>query len=135
MSIEYRYIPAGSVPTVALLLTRLLAATQRWWNCGGPREEELAAYRASHADDDFPSSASLLQIADGLGDLAQRVGAVDDRCDLPGFDELLEDEHVLVILLIDERPQLLANERGQHERAELAIGASEPPSSPFTSGD
>src|SRR5215212_1504162 len=90
---------------------------------------------ASHGDDNFSLSVSLLQITAGLGDLAKWVRPVDDRCDLPRFDELFEDEHVLVVLLGDERPQLLAHERGQHERADLAIGASEPPSSPFASND
>src|SRR5215208_2491450 len=90
---------------------------------------------ASHGDDDFSSSVSLFQIADRLGDLAQRVRPVDDRCDLAGFDELLEDDHVLVVLLVNECAQLLSHERGQHERADLAIGTSEPPSSPFASND
>jgi hypothetical protein len=86
-------------------------------------------------DDDFPLSVSLLQIPDGLWDLGERVRPVDDRRDLPGLDEVLEDEHVLVVLLIDECAQLLAHERGQRERPELAIGASEPPSSPFAADD
>src|SRR5215210_3279492 len=90
---------------------------------------------ASHGDDDFSSRVPFYQIPDGLGDLAQRVGSVDDRCDLPGFDELLEDDQILVVLLVDERAQLLAHERGEHHRPELAIGASEPPSSPFASND
>src|SRR5215210_1371463 len=89
---------------------------------------------ASHGDDNFSLSVSLLQKTDGLGDLAKWVRPVDDRCDLPRFDEFFEDDHVLVVLLGDERPQLLAHERGQHERADLAIGASEPSSSPFASG-
>ena len=54
---------------------------------------------ASHGDDDFSLSVSFFQIPDGFGDLAQRVGTVDDRCELAGFDELLEGEHVLVVLL------------------------------------
>src|ERR671910_983001 len=57
---------------------------------------------ASHADDDLTSSVSLFQIPDGLGDLAQRVGPVDDGCDLAGFNELFEHDHVLVVLLVDE---------------------------------
>src|SRR5215216_2713986 len=40
---------------------------------------------------------SLFQIPDGLRDLAQRVRRVDDRCDLPGFDELLEDDQLLLV--------------------------------------
>ena len=35
----------------------------------------------------------------------------------------------------DERAQLLAHERGQHERADLTIGAPEPPSIRLASGD
>src|SRR5215203_7083399 len=89
----------------------------------------------SHADDDLSSGVSLFQITDGLGDLTQRVYPIDDGCDLTGLDELLEDEHVLVVLLIDERAQLLAHERRQYHRPQLAIGASEPPSSPFASND
>jgi hypothetical protein len=46
---------------------------------------------ASHGDDNFSSSVSFFQITDGLGDLAQRVRPVDDRCDLAGFDELPQD--------------------------------------------
>src|SRR5215211_6211699 len=38
---------------------------------------------ASHGDDDFSLSVSLFQITDGVGDLAQRVSSVDDRCDFP----------------------------------------------------
>src|SRR5918996_1031964 len=47
---------------------------------------------ASDADEDFSFSVSSFQIPDGFGDLGERVSAVDDGCDLPGFDELLEDE-------------------------------------------
>ena len=89
----------------------------------------------SHGDDDLSSSVSFFQIPDGFGDLAQWVGPVDDRCDLPRFYELLEDEHVLVVLIIDERNKLLAHEWGQHHRPELAISASELPSSPFAADD
>src|SRR5215212_5862364 len=90
---------------------------------------------ASHGDDDFSSSVSFFKITDGLWDLAQRVRPVDDRCDLTEFDELLEDEHVLVVLLVNECAQLLAHERGQHHRPDLAICATEPPSSPFAAYD
>ena len=52
---------------------------------------------ALHGDDDIFSVVSLFQIPDGLRDLAQRVRRVDDRCDLPGFDELLEDDQLLLV--------------------------------------
>src|SRR5215217_1429370 len=46
---------------------------------------------ASHGDDDLSSGVSFFQVPDGIGDLGERVGPVDDRCDLPRFDEVLED--------------------------------------------
>ena len=52
---------------------------------------------ALHGDDDILSVVSLFQIPDCLGDLAQRVRPVADRCDLPGFDELLEDDQMLLV--------------------------------------
>ena len=70
-----------------------------------------------------------------VGHLAQRVGPVDDRCDLPCFDELLEDDHVLVVLPGDESAQLLAHEPRQQERPELPVGAAEQASIGLASGD
>src|SRR5919112_1661872 len=46
---------------------------------------------ASDGDEDFSFSVSSFQIPHGLRDLGERVRPVDDRCDLPGFYELLED--------------------------------------------
>jgi hypothetical protein len=76
-----------------------------------------------------------LQITDRLGRLAQRVRPIDDRRDLAGSDELLEDDHGLVVLLRDERRQLVAREPAEHERPELAIGAPDPPSAGPASDD
>ena len=42
----------------------------------------------SERDDDLPSSVSLFEIRDGLRDVAERIGPVDDRRDLASFDEL-----------------------------------------------
>ena len=52
---------------------------------------------AFHGDDDILSIVFLFQIPDGLGDLAQRVRPVADRCDPPGFDELIEDDQMLLV--------------------------------------
>ena len=52
---------------------------------------------ALHGDDDIFSVVSLFQIPDCLGDLGERVRPVADRCDLPGFDELLEDDQMLLV--------------------------------------
>src|SRR5215212_7977103 len=90
---------------------------------------------ASHGDDDFPLSVPFFQIPDGLWGLGERVGPVDDRGEPAGFDELLEEDQVLAVLPCDERPQLLVHEPGQYRRPQLAIGASEPPSSTFAPDD
>ena len=45
--------------------------------------------------------------------LAERIGPVDDRCDLAGFDELGEHEEVRVVLPREERAELLAQEHRQ----------------------
>src|SRR5213082_2542794 len=68
------------------------------------------AVRAAHGDDELPPSASLVQIADGVGDLAQRVRPVDHRGDLAGGDEFLQDLQVRVVRLRRERPQVVAHE-------------------------
>src|SRR5260370_32817753 len=73
----------------------------------------------SEGDDDLSPGVPLLQVADGLGDLAQRVRPVDDRCDLSGFDELGEDDQVLVVLLADERRQLLPRRSRENSRPRL----------------
>src|SRR3712207_6456308 len=90
---------------------------------------------ASDGDDDFPLSLPFCQIPDGLWGLGERVGPVDDRFELPGFDELLKEDQVLAVLPRHERPQLLVHEPGQYRRPKLAIGASEPPPSPFAPHD
>src|SRR5919202_3777702 len=61
-----------------------------------------SALHGSHADDDFSSGVSLFEVADGLWNLGERVSPVDHWCNLPEFDDLLENDQVLVVLLIDE---------------------------------
>ena len=64
-----------------------------------------------HGDDDLPSSLSRFQIADRLGNLAQRERPVDDRRDLPGFDELLQDDQAVSGVLGAAEGMQLAHER------------------------
>jgi hypothetical protein len=52
--------------------------------------------RTSDGDDDFPLSVSFFQIPDGLWNLGERVLSVDDRCELAEFNELLDNDQVLV---------------------------------------
>ena len=42
-------------------------------------------------DDDLTFGVPLPEVGDGLGSPAQRVRAADDRGQLPGFHELLQD--------------------------------------------
>src|SRR6266545_8061242 len=80
----------------------------------------------SNADDDLPHSLSRLQVADRLGNLAQGERPVDDRRDLPGFDELLQDDQAVPwILGATEWMQLGDEGRYQHQLGE-ATQAPEP---------
>ena len=45
----------------------------------------------------FSSGVTFIQIPEGFSGLAQRVCCVDDRSDLAGFDELLQNNQVLVV--------------------------------------
>ena len=53
----------------------------------------------------------LFQVRDGLGDVAQGIGPVDDRRELAGFDEFRQGLEVLGGLLREERAEPLAHER------------------------
>jgi hypothetical protein len=44
--------------------------------------------------DTFPLSVPLFQITHRLGDLAEQVRSVEDRCQLPGLKEPLQDGHL-----------------------------------------
>jgi hypothetical protein len=74
---------------------------------GDPRD--LSMVGTSDGDDDLPSSVSRFDVANSLRGLAQRVGAVDDRCDLAGFDELRESDQVLLARFCDERAKVLGS--------------------------
>src|SRR5205807_10416807 len=92
--------------------------------------------RASEGDHEFALSAAALQVANGFGNGCQRVRLADDWGELAGFDEVLEDEEILVVLIADERAELLTLGAGQHHRAELTVDASEPrPSSTLGADD
>ena len=86
-------------------------------------------------DDEFASRAPVEQVADRRGDLAERIGAVDGRCELARVDELSERHQVFGVLRGDECAELLADERGQQERADLTIDATEPASIGLASDD
>ena len=48
-----------------------------------------------HGDDDLAACVPLLHAAQALGRVGQRVGPVEDRCELPGLDEPGEGEQLL----------------------------------------
>ena len=81
------------------------------WYCCVANAVSWSAVRASHGDDDLSASASRVQIADGVRDLAQRIGPVDDRRDLAGFDELCQDLQVAWLRAPRTIGQPLAHER------------------------
>ena len=62
--------------------------------------------------DYFSSGVIFFQIPEGLRGLAQRVRSVDDRCDLVGFNELFQNNQVLMVRRRHERASLLAPHRG-----------------------
>ena len=64
---------------------------------------------------------ALDQVADGGSDVAEGIGAVDDWPDLARLDELTKGHQVVAVLRRDECARLLADERGQQERPELAV--------------
>ena len=66
-------------------LRRPLDALVRW--------EPRGALR--HGNDHVSFLVPLLDVRVGLDDLLQRVAPVDDRPDLPGLDEFLEEDKVL----------------------------------------
>jgi hypothetical protein len=65
---------------------------------------------ASHGDDDLSASVACFELPDGLGDLGQRVGSVDDRCELAGLDEFPQGLQVFLPRLGGQHPQPLAHE-------------------------
>src|SRR2546421_2930796 len=64
----------------------------------------------SDGDDNRSARMSLSDMSDCLGCPTQWVGSVDDRRDLPGFDQFLQDDEVLSVLKFDGRTTLLAHE-------------------------
>src|SRR6266576_2847960 len=64
----------------------------------------------SDTDDNRSSRMSFSDMSERLAGSTQRVSCVGDRCDLSGFDDLLQDEQVRSVGKFDGRTQLLALE-------------------------
>jgi transposase len=77
---------------------------------GTPGPPDSSGARALHGDDDFPPGVSFSLVPERFRHLTQLVPAVDDRRDLSGFDEALEDSQVVLVVPDDEHPHPLAHE-------------------------
>jgi hypothetical protein len=84
-----------------------------------PAEFPTASFRASHGDDNLSLGVSFSLVPKCFGDLTQLVAPIDDRRDLRGLDELLQNSQVLPVVPHDEHPHPLAHERRQQERLDL----------------
>ena len=62
-------------------------------------------------DDDLSSGVSFSEIPKSLGSLAQPIGPIDDRPDLSGLDELLQDNQILPGMPREEDAHLMVHER------------------------
>ncbi len=67
--------------------------------------------------------------------MVKGVGAVDDRRDLPGREEVGQGEQVLALPDRHERPQLLTGEPGQHARLHDPTEGAEPAATASAVGD
>jgi hypothetical protein len=56
--------------------------------------------RTSDADDDLAARVTLPQVADGGGEVAERVGPVDDGYHLAGLDEIGESGQIPCALCV-----------------------------------
>jgi len=64
-----------------------------------------------HSDDHIPLLVSCFYISVSLGHLFQRIAPIDDRYDLPGFDELVQKNQVLILRYRTMRAPLPAQNR------------------------
>src|SRR5439155_27161447 len=72
------------------------------------------------------SRLSFSDTRERLAGISQRVGGVDERCDLAGFDELLQDEQVRSVGKFGGRTQLPALEHRYCGRLEDGTYGAEP---------
>src|SRR5713226_4891310 len=63
---------------------------------------------ASHGDDDLSLGVSFSHVPESVGDFAQLVTPVNDRCHLSGLEKVSQDHHVRLVRLRHEENDLLA---------------------------
>ena len=71
----------------------------------------MTSVGSHHGDDDLAAGVPLLDVAQALGRVGQRVRPVDDRCELPVLDEPGEGEQLLPVLLGRQRSEPLSDEQ------------------------
>src|SRR5215472_10526810 len=81
----------------------------------------------SDRDDDLSPGVSCLEIADGRGHLAQRIGAVDDRGDLAGLEQLAQHGQIIPAWLGHEEGHLLVHHGRGHEHLDRPAHGPDPP--------
>jgi len=74
-------------------------------------------------------------VAEGVGCFVEGVGAVDDRRDLPGREEVGQGEQVLALPDRQERLQLLTGAPGQPARCDDPTERPEPAAAASAVGD
>src|SRR5256885_11637409 len=84
---------------------------------GGPRARSRTRSRRE-ADDDLPPGVAQFEVADRVGDRAQRVRAVDDRGHLAGREQLAEGGEVFAVRAGQQGYEPLAHERGEREHGD-----------------
>lgn len=68
-------------------------------------------FAPSRDNDDLSSGVSLSLVPESVRDITQGEAPIDDRRDLTGFDELLQNTQVLSVVPHDEYPHPLAHKR------------------------
>jgi hypothetical protein len=85
----------------------VVASTPQWVLA---RDRVVRAVVGSDGDDELAASVACFELPDGLGDLGQREGSVDEWRELAGLDELAQGLQVFLARVGGQHPQPLAHE-------------------------
>src|SRR5215211_1607413 len=94
----------GATPRSAPRQPRALRSCWRGWRWPSGSHERVA----SHRDDELALGVSFPEVPESVGDLGQLVAPVDDRCHLPGLEQLSQEGKVRPVELRDEEDDLPA---------------------------
>src|SRR5579862_514927 len=82
---------------------------------------------SSNTDHDLSRRVPCSDIVHGPSAFTERIGAVDNRRDLAGLDQVLECDEIVVLLRNDKPAQALAHEAERHHRFDQPTCARKPP--------